>query len=55
MMDGEMESVKAKMATHLKDLIANTKLYGWDRVRTYHAVWLNHLEQGRATWEEEEA
>ena len=27
--------------------------FGWPIVRAYHAVWLQHLEQGRASWNDE--
>ena len=50
----EMEAVRAKMASHLEDLMGDLELYVWERVRAYHGVWLNQLEQGRATWEDEE-
>ena len=51
---GEKETVKAKMAAHLADLMGDAERYGWERVRAYHGVWLNQLELGRATWENEE-
>ena len=25
----------------------------WPMIRVYHAVWLQHLEQGRAIWDDE--
>ena len=45
-MEGEKHAVKSKMASHLQDLMADTELYGCDKVRALHAVWLNKLEQG---------
>ena len=42
------------MASHLEESMGDVELYGWERVRAYHRVWLNQLEQGRATWEDEE-
>ena len=48
-MDEEKETVRANMASHLKDLIVDLELYGRDRVRAYHAVWLNQMEQGRVS------
>ena len=39
-----MESVKPAltpiMTEHPKELMADVKVYGWSRVRAYHAVWL---------------
>ena len=45
-MRGEKEGVRAKMASHLEDLMGDSELYGWERVRAYHGVWLNQVEQG---------
>ena len=53
-MKDEKEAVRVKMASYLKDLMGDAELYGWERVRDYHGVWLNQLEQGWATWEDEE-
>ena len=44
-MRSEKETIRAKMASHLEELIGDTKLYGWENVRAYHGVWLNQLEQ----------
>ena len=51
-MKGEEEAIRAKMATHLEELMSDSELYGWDRVKAYHRVWLNQLEQGWAILEE---
>ena len=53
-MSGEKETVSAKMASILEDLMGDVELYGWERIRAYHGVWLNQLEQGGASWEDEE-
>ena len=54
-MKGEKGAVRAKMASHLADLMGDVELYGWERATAYHGVWLNQLEQGsRASWENEE-
>ena len=45
-MKTEEGAIKDKMATHLEELIADSELYGWERVRAYHRVLLNQLEQG---------
>ena len=36
--EGEKEAIRSKMAIHLKDLMFDSELYGWDKVRAYHAV-----------------
>ena len=53
-MKGEEGAIKDKMATHLEELMADTELYGWQRVRAYHRVWLKQREQGWATWQDED-
>ena len=42
------------MGAHPKDLISDAQLYGWDRTRAFHGVWLNQLEQGRCIWFDED-
>ena len=37
-MRGEKDAVRAKMASHLEELMGDLELYGWDRVRAYHGV-----------------
>ena len=49
MMDAEEGLIRQKMSSHLKDLMSNAQLYGWDRARTFHGVWLNQLKQGHCT------
>ena len=53
-MRGEKEAVRAKMASHLEELMGESTLYSCERVRAYHGVWINQLEQGQASWENEE-
>ena len=49
-----METVKPVrkpfILRHLKDLMADTEVYGWATVHAYHAVWLQQIENGRAQW-----
>ena len=49
-----METVKPAlkliMSEHLKELMADTEVYGWVPVRAYHVVWLQQIENGRAKW-----
>ena len=40
------------MSSHLTELMADTELYGWEDVRAFHAIWLQQMEQGRATWKD---
>ena len=42
---------EATMEEHLKQLMTYELIYGWKVVRNYHAIWLQHLESERATWE----
>ena len=41
------------MSTHLTEIMEDGETFRWPVVRAYHAVWLQHLEQGRATWDDE--
>ena len=52
-MEGEERAIKGRMASHLKELKSGAELYGWDRTRAFHGIWLNKLEQGRCTWHNE--
>ena len=42
--------VKAHMSQHLEELMDDTDLYGWIRVWSFHAAWLNQIELGRSSW-----
>ena len=50
----DTEVIKKQMAAHLQDLMLNAQLYGWERARTFHGVWLNQLEQVYCTWIDKE-
>ena len=39
-------SLKPIMAKHLKELMDNAEVYGWDPVRAYHAIRLQQIEHG---------
>ena len=54
-MEGEKQSVKEWMANHLQDLMADTEHYGWEQIRAFYAMWLNELEQGRVSWDDDKA
>ena len=47
------ESIKPRMFTHLQEMMEDGEVYRWPVVLSYHAAWLQHLEQGWATWEDE--
>ena len=53
-MRGEEGTTKDKMAIHSEELMSDSGLYGWEKVRAYHGVWLNQLKQGWLTWEDTE-
>ena len=46
----EPEQVTCKMLLHLQELMEDEEAYSWPAVRSDHVGWLQHLEQGRATW-----
>ena len=48
-----MVTIRNQMATHLEELMEDGEIFRWPVVRAYHAAWLQHLEQGRATWADE--
>ena len=39
------------IAQHLEDLMSDCDLYRWEKVRAYHGVLLNQMEQGCLSWE----
>ena len=46
------EAIRTQLSAHLKDLLADSELYGWDKVHAYHAVWLNQFKQGHVSWDD---
>ena len=50
----ETENIKDRMLSHLQELMEDGQHYGWATVRSYHVALLQNLEQGQATWEDEE-
>ena len=38
------------MSKHLKELMSDSDIYGWALVHTYHVVWLQQINNGRAKW-----
>ena len=53
-MGAKKPAIRPLMATHLVELIGDTKLYGWECVHTYHAIWLQKLEHDHITWADED-
>ena len=49
-MDMLPDPIRKHMWAHLRDLMHDGQRFGWPTVRTFHAVRLQHIEQGRATW-----
>ena len=52
-MDLQSDPIRKLMWAHLKELMQDGECFGWPTVRAYHAVWLQLIEQGRATWDDE--
>ena len=52
-MGRETHHVKSKMLSHLQERMEDGESYGWPAVHAYHATWLQHLEQGWVTWDDE--
>ena len=50
-----MPDVYPTIAWHLWELMGVTKLYGWEPVGAFHAVWLKQLEHGWVTWDDKDA
>ena len=46
--------LKDHMVSHLEELMEDTDAYGWDKVRGFHAAWMNQMEQCRCEWGEED-
>ena len=47
-LDTVKSGVKEVKPKHLPELMADVSTYGWEPVWTYHAVWLQQLENGQA-------
>ena len=46
--------IRQMIATYLKAVMSDAELYGWDRARAFHSIWLNQLEQRHCTWMDDE-
>ena len=49
----QMDILRNKMTIHLQEMMEDGKTFRWPVVHAYHVAWLQHLEQGRATWDYE--
>ena len=47
--DFQSEPLRKLKSAHLKELMEDDKHFGWPTVRANHAMWLQQIEQGRAT------
>ena len=48
--DVQVSEVKDCMVLHLEELMEGTDIYDWEKVKAFHAAWLNLLEQCRCDW-----
>ena len=48
----QKDTLRDKMAIHLQEMMEDGETFGWPVVRVYHMAWLQHLEQGRVTWDD---
>ena len=46
--------VKEQMVLHLKELMEDMDVYGWDKVQVFHATWMNQMEQCRCEWTDDD-
>ena len=53
-MDIQESSVKQKMGDHLKDLMSDAEMYGWEKTCAFYGVWMNQIRQGWCTWQDDE-
>ena len=44
----EEETIRPFIFQQLQELMEDMKLYGWKSIQSFHAVWLQQLEQGKA-------
>ena len=53
-MSRESLPIKQLMLSHLQELMEDVEHYGWPAVTAYHAAWVQHIEQGRVAWGDED-
>ena len=46
--------IQVYMLTHLRQIFKDVAVYRWGSVQEYHMTWLQLLEQGQATWSDEQ-
>ena len=42
--DVQASQVKDRMVLHLEELMEDTDIYGWEKVNSFNAAWMNRLE-----------
>ena len=53
-MEAHTHDTRALVYTHWVELMDAAELYGWEAVWAFHAVWLQQMEHGYATWKDAE-
>ena len=51
-MDSQPQDTKECMNSHLQDPMEDGEAYRWPVVRDFHCTWLQHIEMGKATWDD---
>jgi hypothetical protein len=51
-MEEQKAPLRARMAAHLIQLMKDATKYQWEDIRSYHSIWLQHIESGRAKWKD---
>ena len=49
----DSDQVKERMLAHLQEMMEDGEAYNWSMARSYHVAWLQHVEQGQATWDDQ--
>ena len=52
--DVQVSEVKDRMVLHLEELMEDVDIYGWEKVKAFHAAWLNQMEQRRCDWTDDD-
>ena len=50
--DTQTQDIKKHTNSHLQDLMEDGETYGWPVVRDFYSTWLQHIDMGRATWDD---
>ena len=52
MMNSQPHDTKALTDSNLQDLMEDGEADRWQVVMDFHSTWLQHIEMGRATWDD---